>query len=93
MHPCDWSSLSVCTPDEQLLAQYGRDFWTVQELFEDSYRPREVVLYSNANLEIVLEDTHEPHVSSPDIRGAKERFTGIEGCIKLASRYLQLETF
>src|SRR6266581_6835379 len=80
-------------PAQQLLSQCGRNIWTCEELFEDGYSPREVVPYSNAHLEIVLKDTHKPHISRRNARGAQERFAGVEGGVKLASCHLQLKAF
>src|SRR6266702_7850714 len=55
-------------PAQQLLSQCGRNIWTCEELFEDGCRPLEVVPYSNAHLEIVLKDTHKPHISRCNAR-------------------------
>jgi len=77
-------------PAEQLLAQLSRDIWTFQELFEDSDSPREVISHPNADLEIILKDTHQPHVRSRDDRERKERFAGVEGRVKLAGRHSSL---
>src|SRR6266568_4657666 len=46
-----------------------------------------------ADLEIVLKDTHKPHISRRNARGAQERFAGVEGGVKLASCHLQLKAF
>src|ERR1051325_3618596 len=54
-------------PVEQLDAQHGRHIGTLQELRQDRDRPREVVPHPNDELEIILEDPHQPYVRRRDI--------------------------
>ena len=92
----DWSMrLEFCErvdPAQQLVAQHGRNIWTLQELCQDGHTPRKVVPHPNDNFEIILEDTHQPYVSRRDAWGAQERFARVEGRVKLPGRHLQLET-
>jgi hypothetical protein len=76
-----------------LVAQHRRDIWTCQELLKGCNSPWEVIPHPHDNFQVILEDSHPPHVSGRDIRGAQERFAGVECRVKLAGRHLQLEAF
>src|SRR5215510_3193035 len=49
-------------PAPQLVAQHARHIGTFEELCQDRYSPREVVPHPNDDLEIILEDPHQPDV-------------------------------
>jgi len=69
-------------PAEQLLAQLSRDIWTFRNCSETVIARGKSFRTPNADLEIILKDTHQ-HMSAAVMTGSARALRSVEGLSKL----------